>query len=312
VAVSGVATPPPSQPRRRHRSRLGWFLLLISLVLFGLAGFHLVRLISRGYDYACTNGDGCNYNRPDISGDVSWVSTTVTFAIITLAVAIVVFTFHRIRSAFQGVGTLGQTMFGSGGSWSGFGALPLIARTLSAALASRMGAMNVMSSGTSWPGVTWPGMPGGAIPGLPGVTFPGMAGAPAAAAPPGGMPAAWPGMTGGGDPAAAGAQPGGDAGGSDAIASTDPARAATIQATGLDGEAVIAGMHDVGMVSGTKRMYELDLAVTLPGTATYHVKHMTWVPVASVGRLYAGGRLPAKIDPADHNSLVLELSAPAG
>jgi len=63
-------------------------------------------------------------------------------------------------------------------------------------------------------------------------------------------------------------------------------------------------------VSGTKRMYELDLAVTLPGSATYRVKHMTWVPVESIGRLYAGGRLRAKVDAADHNSLVLDLTTP--
>jgi hypothetical protein len=34
---------------------------------------------------------------------------------------------------------------------------------------------------------------------------------------------------------------------------------------------------------------------------------VAWVPLASVGRLYAGERLRAKVDPTDHNSMVLDL-----
>jgi hypothetical protein len=269
---------------------VGIVLLLISLALFGLAAYHVVRLISKGYSYACI-GDGCAYETPDLSDDIGWISAAIPFAIITLVASIMAFTFHRIRSAFT-----------SPGSWAEvgeMGSLPLLARTLSGVF-SQMRA----GQGAAWPGVTWPGMPGTPASGTPPVVgaWPGAA-------------AAWPGA----DAPGAVAAPGnllGTSGGAGPPAgpaeTTDPARVDTIRATGLDGEAVVTAMHDVGMVSGTKRMYELDLAVTLPGRATYHVKHMTWVPVESVGRLYAGGRLRAKIDAADQNSLVLDLTTQSG
>ena len=219
-------------------------------------------------------------------------------------VSIMAFTFHRIRSAwsasaqaFGGLSGLGS--MGGMGQMGGFGSLPLIARSIGAAIAAARGK-----------GFVWPGMPSATMPGMPGVTWPGAPGAPPGS--PGaqwpGTPGAWPGT---GTPGAAPGLSATPPATSDAnLASTSPDRAALIQATGLDAEAVVSAMHDVGMVSGTKRMYELDLAVTLPGSATYRVKHMTWVPVESVGRLYAGGRLRAKVDPVDHNSIVLDLSTP--
>src|SRR4051794_38790201 len=300
-------TPVPVEPKpRRRHSVVGLVFLLISLALFALAGFHIWRMVQRGYSYACTNGDGCTYDSPDISGDLSWVTGTLPFAIIALVVSIMAFTFHRIRSAWgasaqgiasiPGLGAIGKL----GGLGGGFGSLPLIARAISTAIAGMRGGQ------TAWPGVT-----GTTIPGMPGVTWPGTPGTPGTPGAPGtvgagmpGAPTGWPGMATpvpGTTP-----MPGADAG----LATTAPDRIAAIQAMGLDGEAVISAMHDVGMVSGTRRMYELDLAVTLPGTATYRVKHVTWVPVESVGRLYAGGRLRAKVDPADHSSLVLDLTSP--
>ena len=275
--AGGVVTDPPRKERRGH-SIVGVVFLLISLGLFAVAGFHIWRMVDRGYSYACTNGDGCSYDSPAISGDLSWVTGTIPFAIIALIVSIMAFIFHRVRSAwsasspFGGLGALGNL----GGMGGGFGSLPLIARTISAAIASARGQ-----------GYVWPGMPSATMPGMPGVTWPGAPGAPPGAPLPDPMAGAGAGM-----------------------ASTAPDRAALIQSTGLDAEAVVSAMHDVGMVSGTKRMYELDLAVTLPGTTTYRVKHMTWVPVESIGRLYAGGRLRAKVDPVDHDSLVLDLTTP--
>ena len=50
-------TPAQGATRQKH-SIVGWVLLAASLALFGLAAFHLVRMISRGYDYTCTGGDG--------------------------------------------------------------------------------------------------------------------------------------------------------------------------------------------------------------------------------------------------------------
>jgi hypothetical protein len=301
--ATGVVTDPPAPKKRRAHSYVGIVLLVISLGLFALAGFHIWRMVDRGYSYACTNGDGCTYDSPDISGDLSVVAATLPFAIITLVLSIMAFTFHRIRTAW---GSSAQAFGGLGGlgGMSGLGSLPLLARTIGAAIAAARGK-----------GFVWPGMPSATMPGMPGVTWPGAPGASHGAqwpGQPGSMPGAepvgWPGTASPGSPP--GAVPDPMSGATASMASTAPDRAAAIQATGLDAEAVVSAMHDVGMVSGTKRMYELDLAVTLPGSATYRVKHMTWVPVESIGRLYAGGRLRAKVDPADHNSLVLDLTTP--
>ena len=315
MASSGVVTPTglpsagPPKKRRRH-SIVGIVLLLISLGLFAVAGFHIWRMVQHGYSYACT-GEDCNF-QTDVSNDLSWVTGTIPFAIIALVASIMAFTFHRVRTAW-GAGGVASTAalgaLGGIGGIGGFGSLPLIARTIGAAIAGMRGQ-----------GVNWTGMQGGTIPGMPGMTWPGMTGTP-------GAPGGWPGLPGavppgtavgagvpsavaGPTPAASG--PGAGAGaiaGGDATPGADPSRAETIAAMGLDAEAVISGMHDVGMVSGTKRMYELDLAVTLPGTTPYRVKHLTWVPVESIGKLYSGGRLRAKVDPIDHNSLVLDLDA---
>jgi hypothetical protein len=227
-----------------------------------------------------------------VSSEIGWISATIPFAIISLAVSIMAFTFHRIRRAW-----------GSQAAWTGYGGfstLPLLAKTLSGVFQQFRAAQ-----GGTWPGI--PGVPPGGVmqagesapgAGVPWTTWPGMPGT--------GVPGQMGGVTAPGNLLGAGTSEGA----AGASATTDPGRAETIRATGLDGEAVITGMHDIGMVSGTRRMYELDLAVTLPGQATYHVKHMTWIPVGSVGRLYAGGRLRAKVDPVDRNSLVLDLTTP--
>jgi hypothetical protein len=299
ATVNPVPTPTAGQqgPKRGH-SVVGIVFLLISLALFALAGYHIFRLVQKGYSYAC-NGDGCSYDTPELSSEVGWISATIPFAIISLAVSIMAFTFHRIRRAW-----------GAQAGWTGYGSyssLPLIAKTLS----------GVFQQIRAAHGGAWPGMPGGVMQageslpgtGVPWTTWPGMPGPGTGAGMPG-VPGQLPGATAPGNLLGAGVPAGQGIEG--APATTDPGRAETIRATGLDGEAVITGMHDVGMVSGTRRMYELDLAVTLPGQATYHVKHMTWVPVGSVGRLYAGGRLRAKVDPVDRNSLVLDLTTPTG
>jgi hypothetical protein len=302
ATVNPVPTPTPGQPTgKRGRSVVGIVFLMISLALFGIAGYHIVRLVQKGYQYAC-NGDGCAYDTPEVSSEVGWISATIPFAIIALAVSIMAFTFHRIRKAFGSQATYAD--------YGGFSTLPLIAKTLSGVFAQIRAAHGGAAA--------WPGMPG-APPG--GVIQAGESGPGTGTGVPG-MGAGWPGVSGTGWPgAAAGTTAPGDllgtagaaasSGPPGASAGADPNRAETIRAMGLDGEAVISGMHDVGMVSGTRRMYELDLAVTVPGQATYHVKHMTWVPVGSIGRLYAGGRLRAKVDPVDRNSLVLDLNTPA-
>jgi hypothetical protein len=170
--------------------------------------------------------------------------------------------------------------------------LPLIARALTAA-SSRMGAGNPAWNRMVWPGMSTPGgTASGLLPGTAPVAAAGTATPTPVVLPPGtvtGMPMAGTGLP----PAAA----------------PDASQSETIQAAGLDAEAVITAMHDVGMANGTTRMYELDLAVTLPGSPTYHVKHVAWVPLAHVGRLYAGEPLRAKVDPTDHNSMFLDLDA---
>jgi hypothetical protein len=309
VAVSGAPTPTTSGRRRKH-SIIGWVLLAASLALFGLAAFHLVRMFSNGYDYACTGGDGCTYNAPDISGDMSWISVGIPIAIVLLVLSIFAFTFHRIRSAVGSAfgGAMGSA-FGGAGSWGTAAfVLPLIARALTAA-SSRMGAGNPAWSRMVWPGMSTPGGPASGLP--PGTAVPGgMFQQPSGSLPPGTTPVAAAGtatpppvvlppgtvtvtpMAGAGLPPAA---------------APDASQSETIQAAGLAAEAVITAMHDVGMANGTTRMYELDLAVTVPGSPTYHVKHVAWVPLAHVGRLYAGERLHAKVDPTDQNSMFLDL-----
>ncbi|HXJ62757.1 MAG TPA: hypothetical protein VNN79_03295 [Actinomycetota bacterium] len=331
MAVSGTPPVSGSRPRRKH-SVVGWVLLLASLALFGLAAFHLVRMFSRGYDYACTGGDGCTYNTPDISGDMSWISVGIPIAIVLLALSLISFTFHRIRSAWgsamgSAVGAVGSAFGGGlGSSWAGtssWGAgasvLSLIARVMTVA-SSRANAGN-----SAWNRMVWPGMstPGGTNPGLPpgsvvtgGMFQPTPGSLPPGSFPPGSLPP-------GSAPAASAVTPspsvlppgtvvvpsGSGTGDASGTAPGAVSLSETIRAAGLDAEAVITGMHDVGMANGTTRMYELDLAVTIPGSSTYHVKHVAWVPSVSVGRLYAGERLKAKVDPANHNSMVLDLGS---
>jgi hypothetical protein len=313
MPAPGAPTSVGPGSRRRH-SIVGWVLLAASLALFGLAAFHLVRMFSRGYDYACTNGDGCSYNAPDISGDMSWISVGIPIAIVLLTLSIIAFTFHRIRSAWgSALGTAFGGAVPSGmGSWgAGAFVLPLIARVLFTA-SSRMGAGNPAWARMVWPGMSTPGGTTSAVP--PGSTIPGGMYQPTPGSvpwslPPGSSPIAPAGV------GAPGLIPPGSVLGTTTAGAGQPAgpgagevpQSEAITAAGLDAEAVITAMHDVGMANGTTRMYELDLAVTIPGSPTYHVKHVAWVPLASVGRLYAGERLRAKVDPTDHNSMVLDL-----
>jgi hypothetical protein len=212
--ASGVVSAPPQQ--RRRRSKPGIVLLVISLTLFGLAIFHIVHMVAKGYTYACI-GQGCPYQTPEVAGDLTWVSATIPFAILTLVGAILLFSFH-----------------GSGGT----------------------------VGPTSWDQIPMTG----------GFGFPGTSGVSSFPSPP--------------DPGPTGSR---------------------LRAGEVGAQAVVAGMHDMGMPVGSKRLYELDLAVTVPGKPPYHVKRTAYVPLDAVGRLYSGGTVPARVDPNDPNLVTLDL-----
>jgi hypothetical protein len=210
--ASGVVNAPR---RRRKRSVPAIILLAISLTLFGLAIFHIVHMVTKGYTYACI-GQGCPYQTPEVAGDLTWVSATIPFAILTLVGAILLFSFH-----------------GSGSP----------------------------AGPTSWDQIPMAG----------GFGFPGTSGGSSFPSPP------------------------------------DPGLTRSPRAGEIGAQAVVAGMHDMGMTVGSKRLYELDLAVTVPGKPSYHVKRTAYVPLDAVARLYSGGSVPARVDPNDPNFVTLDL-----
>jgi hypothetical protein len=90
-------------------------------------------------------------------------------------------------------------------------------------------------------------------------------------------------------------------------ATTSPDKAARLRASGVDGTATITSLHDGGMSAGNTRLFEIGMRVSAPDRPPYDVTHATYVPAASLGRLFQGGTYPVKIDPNDPNDVLLDL-----
>jgi hypothetical protein len=82
-----------------------------------------------------------------------------------------------------------------------------------------------------------------------------------------------------------------------------------IRSTGVSGRATIAAVRDTGMTIGLGGMdnpvAELDLDVTVDGTPPYRLTQRQMVPRLQIGRLVPGATVPVKVDPVDHDKVVV-------
>jgi hypothetical protein len=85
---------------------------------------------------------------------------------------------------------------------------------------------------------------------------------------------------------------------------TDGARQ-RVEATGLTGTATIKGFRDTGQRSNMNPVYELDLAVEVPGLSPYEMTRVSEVNIIAVPELVVGGTVGVKVDPADPRQIII-------
>jgi hypothetical protein len=78
-----------------------------------------------------------------------------------------------------------------------------------------------------------------------------------------------------------------------------------LNATGLDGTATIRGLRDTGQQVNLNPVYELDLAVEVPGLSPYEMTRVSEVNIVAVPELVIGAQVPVKVDAADPSQLVI-------
>ena len=78
-----------------------------------------------------------------------------------------------------------------------------------------------------------------------------------------------------------------------------------LEAAGLPGTATIKGFRDTGQKVNMNPVYELDLAVEVPGLSPYEMTRVSEVNIIAVPELVVGGRVGVKVDPADPSQLIV-------
>ena len=82
--------------------------------------------------------------------------------------------------------------------------------------------------------------------------------------------------------------------------------AAGLAESGEPATAQVNAARDTGTVANLQPVMEIDLLVFVEGQPPYPVTLRQIVPLAQVGRLVPGTRLPIKIDPADPGAVWLD------
>lgn len=77
-------------------------------------------------------------------------------------------------------------------------------------------------------------------------------------------------------------------------------------ATGLAGQATVAGLTQTGAFLNRNPQIAMDLMVALPGRAPYPVRHTEFVPLMVVGRLSNGAPLLVKVDPTNPQRVAID------
>jgi hypothetical protein len=78
-----------------------------------------------------------------------------------------------------------------------------------------------------------------------------------------------------------------------------------VEATGIPGTATITAFRDTGQRVNMNPVYDLDLALEVPGFSPYEMTRVSEVNILAVAELAVGARVPVKVDPADPSQLLL-------
>jgi hypothetical protein len=78
-----------------------------------------------------------------------------------------------------------------------------------------------------------------------------------------------------------------------------------LEASGLAGTATIRAFRATGQQVNLNPVYELDLAVEVPGLSPYEMTRVSEVNVLAVPELVVGAQVGVKVDPADPSQLVI-------
>ena len=82
--------------------------------------------------------------------------------------------------------------------------------------------------------------------------------------------------------------------------------AAELAESGEPATAQVNAAHDTGTLANLQPVMEIDLLIFAEGQPPYPVTMRQIVPLAQIGRLVPGTRLPVKIDPADPGSVWID------
>jgi hypothetical protein len=78
-----------------------------------------------------------------------------------------------------------------------------------------------------------------------------------------------------------------------------------LEASGLPGTATIRAFRDTGQQVNMNPVYELDLAVEVPGLSPYEMTRVSEVTIVAVPELVVGAQVGVKVDPADPSQLIV-------
>lgn len=85
----------------------------------------------------------------------------------------------------------------------------------------------------------------------------------------------------------------------------DGAKAQHLMSNGRAGSATITAVRDTGVMIGDDPTVELDLSVSLSGSAPYTVTHRQTISRIAIPSFQPGATVPVRVDPADHRSLMI-------
>ena len=78
-----------------------------------------------------------------------------------------------------------------------------------------------------------------------------------------------------------------------------------LMATGRQGTATVTAIRDTGLTVNENPQVELDLQVSVDGTAPYAVTHRQVVSRVAIPAFQPGATVPVRVDPADPHTLLI-------
>ena len=78
-----------------------------------------------------------------------------------------------------------------------------------------------------------------------------------------------------------------------------------LMATGRQGTATVTAIRDTGLTVNENPQVELDLQVSVDGTAPYAVTHRQVVSRVAIPAFQPGATVPVRVDPADPQTLLI-------